>query len=153
MNRDRFVRSIDCKSSTAFGKNLKSVIPAIQYQSNKPRRLPNQEIQTDFAGPMNNEKKHEIHLLTCIDKFLKNASAEIFEIANSSIVIKFPDNYLQFHGVLRYFRIDEASFLTGNQEKKHLIDNINSIPASANDHWTIGSVERLISIIKQRLAL
>ena len=85
--------------------------------SHKPRRLPNQEIQTDFAGPVNNEKEHEIHLLTCIDKFLKNASAEIFEIANSSIVIKFLDNYLQFHGVLRYFRIDEASFLTGNQEK------------------------------------
>ena len=85
MNRDLFVRSIDCKSCTALGKNLKSVIPDKQYQSHKPRGLPNQEIQTDFAGPMNNEKEHEIHLLTCIDKFLKNASVEICEIAQKKL--------------------------------------------------------------------
>ena len=31
-------------------------------------------------------------------------------------------------------------------------DNINLIPAPANNHRAIGVVERLISIIKQRLA-
>ena len=44
-------------------------------------------------------------------------SAEIFENANPSNVIKFLDNNKQFHGVLRSLRTDQARGLIGNQLK------------------------------------
>ena len=94
MNRDLLVRSIECKYCTAIGKNLKSIIAAKQFQANKTCIIPNQEILTDYAGPINNEKSHEVYILTCIDRFSKYPSAEIFDNANASNVIKFLDNYI-----------------------------------------------------------
>ena len=35
MNRDLLVRAIECKPCTAIGKNLKSIIPAKQFQAHK----------------------------------------------------------------------------------------------------------------------
>ena len=48
MNRDLLVKAIECKSCTAIGKNLKSVIPAKQFKAHTPCIVPNQEIQIDF---------------------------------------------------------------------------------------------------------
>ena len=152
MNRDLLVKAIECKSCTAIGKNLKSVIPAKQFKAHTPCIVPNQEIQIDFAGPINNEKEHEIYILTCIDRFSKYPSAELVDNANASNVIKFLDNYIQIHGVPRSLRIDQARCLMGNQVKNFCTkNNITLIPAPANDHRAIGLVERLIGTIKQRL--
>ena len=117
MNRDILARAIECKSCTAIGKILKSIIPAKQYQAHKACIVPNQEIQIDFAGPFNNEKDHEIYISTCIDRFSKYPSAEIFDHANAFNAIKLLDNYIQIHGVPRSLRIDQARCLTGNQVK------------------------------------
>ena len=117
LNRDLLVKAIECKSCTAIGKNLKPVIPAKQFKAHTPCIVPNQEIQIDFAGPINNEKEHEIYILTCIDRFSKYPSAEIFENANASNVIKFLDKYIHTHGVPRSVRIDQARCLIGNQVK------------------------------------
>ena len=135
MNRYLLVRAIECKTCTAIGKNSKSIIPAKQFQVHKPCIVPNQEIQIDFAGPINNEKGHEIYILTCIDRFSKYPSAEIFDKANANKIIKFLDNYVKIHGVPRSLRIDQARCLIGNQVKKRCTKNkIILIPAPANDH-------------------
>ena len=153
MNRDLLVKAIECKSCTAIGKNLKSVIPAKQFKAHTPCINPNQEIQIDFAGPINNEKEHEIYILTCIDRFSKYPSAELVDNANASNVIKFLDKFIQIHGVPRSLRIDQARCLVGNQVKNFCTkNNIRLIPAPANDHRAIGLVERFIGTIKQRLA-
>ena len=153
MNRDFLVRAIECKSCTAIGKNLKSIIPAKQFQAHKPCLVPNQEIQIDFAGPINIEKDHEIYILTSIDRF-SNYPAEIFDNANVSNVIKLLDIYMHIHGVPRSLRIDQARCLIGNQVKNFCMkNNISLIPAPANDHRAIGLVERLIGTIKHRLAV
>ena len=145
MNRDLLVKAIECKSCTAIGKNLKSVIPAKQFKAPTPCKVPNQEIQIDFAGPINNEKEHEIYILT-------SPSAELVDNANALNVIKFLDNYIQIHGVPRSLRIDQARCLVGNQVKNFCMkNNITLIPAPANDHRAIGLVERLSGTIKQRL--
>ena len=50
-------------------------------------------------------------------------------------------------------RIDQARCLIGNHVKYFCItNNINLIPAAANDHQVIGLMEQLISTIKQLLA-
>ena len=148
MNRDLLVKAIECNSCTAISEHLKSVIPAKQFQAHTPCIVPNQEIQIDFAGPIINEKEHEIYILTCIDRFSKYPSAEIFENANASNVINFLDNYIHAHGVPRSLRIDQARCRIGTQVKKFWSkNNITLIAAPANDHRAIGSVERLISTI------
>ena len=153
MNRDLLVRAIECKSCSAIGKNLKSSIPAKQFQAHKPCIVPNQEIRIDFAGTINNEKDHEIYILTCIDRFSKYPSAEIFDNVNASNVRKFLYNFIHTYGVPRSLRIGQARCLIGNQVKHFCTrNNINLISAPANDHRAIGLVERLISTIKQRLA-
>ena len=153
MNRDLLVKAIECKSCTAIGKNLKSIIPAKKFKAHTPCIVPNQEIQIDFAGPMNTKKENEINILTCIDIFSKYPSAELVDNANASNVMKFLDNYIQIHGVPRSLRIDQARCLVGNQVKKFSMkNNITLIPAPANDHRAIRLVERLIGTIKQRLA-
>ena len=103
---------------------------------------------------MNNEKEHKNYILTCIDRFSKYPSEEVFDNANASNVIKFLDNCIHTHGVPRSLRIDQARCLIGNQVKHFCTkkNNIILIPAPANDHRSIGLVERLISTIKQRLA-
>ena len=111
MNHDLSVRAIEGKSCTAIGKNLNSIIPAKQFQAHKPCIVPNQEIRIDFARPINNEKDHEIYILTCIDRFSKYPSAEIFDNANASNVIKLLDYYIHIHGVPRSLRTDQASSL------------------------------------------
>ena len=146
INRDLLVKALECKSCTAIGKNLKPVFPSKQFKAHTPCIVPNQEIQINFATPINNEKEHEIYILTRIDIFSKYPSAEIFENANESKVIKFLDNYIHTHGVARFLRIDQAHCLIGNHVKNFCTkNNITLIPAPANDHRAISLVERLIS--------
>ena len=64
MNRDLSFRAIECTPRTALGKNLKPIIPAKQFQAHKPCIFPKQEIQKDYAGPINNGRIHEIYILT-----------------------------------------------------------------------------------------
>ena len=116
MNRDLLVRAIECKSCTDIGKNLKSIFPAKESQAHKPCIVSNQEIQKDYAGPINNERDRETYTLTCIDRFSKYPSAEISDNANASNVIKFLDNYINIHGVPLALRIDQARCLIGNQK-------------------------------------
>ena len=111
MNRDLLFRAIECKSCTAIGKNLKSIIPAKQYQAHKPCMVPNQEIPIDFAGPIYNETDNEICISTCINRFSKYPSAEIFDNANASNVFKFLDKNIQIHGVPRSLLIDQLVVL------------------------------------------
>ena len=75
-----------------MGKNLKPVIPAKQFKALTPCIVPNQEIQIDSAGPINNQKEHEICILTCTDRFSKYPSAEFFENLNASNVKNFLKN-------------------------------------------------------------
>ena len=117
MNCDFLVRATECKPCTAIGKNLKSIIPAKQFQAHKPCIVPNQEIQIDFAGTISKAKDHEIYILTCIDRFSKYPSAEIYDNANAFNVIKFLDNYKHIQGVQRSLRIDQARCLIGNRVK------------------------------------
>ena len=124
-DRELLVREIECKSCTAIGTNLNSIIPAKQFQAYKPYIVPNQEIQIDFAGPISNVKNHEIYILTCIDRFSKYPSAEVFDNANASNVRKFLDNYIHIHGVPRSLRIDQARCLMGNQVKNFVWKKIS----------------------------
>ena len=142
------------QACTVIGKNLKSVIPAKQFNPHIPCVEPNQEIQIDFGGPIFDDKGNEVYFLATIDRFSKKPTACIYDKANGPNVLKFLDMYIEYHRTIpRSICLDQAKCLVGNQVKTFCNkNNIDIIEAPVNDHRAIGLVERLIQTIKKRLA-
>ena len=153
MHRELIVKATECKPCTVIGKNLKPVIPAKQFHPHVPCVEPNQEIQTDFGGPIFDEKGTEIYFLAAFDRFSKYPTACIYDKANRPNDLKFLDMYIENHGTPRSIHRDQAKCLVGNQVKTFCNkNNIDIIEPPVNDHRAIGLVERLIRTIKNRLA-
>ena len=153
MHRELIVKETKCKPCTVIGKNLKSAIPAKQFNPHIPCVEPNQETQIDFGGPIFDEKGNEVYFLAAIDRFSKYPTAYIYDKSNGPNVLKFLDMYIEIHGISRSIRLDQAKCLVGNQVKTFCNkNNIDIIEAPKNDHRAIGLVERPIQTIKNRLA-
>ena len=131
----------------------KPVIPKSKWHPYKVCQKPNEDIQIDFRGPILNEKDKEIYFLTCIDRYSKYLTAEIFEKANGANIVKFLCEYAYNHGIPRTIRLDQTTCLVGKQARNYCIENnINILDAPVGDHRAIGLVERMIQIIKGRLS-
>ena len=77
MIREHIVKPTDCKSCTASGKNLKSVIP---------------------AGPIFDEREIEINVSAAIDRFLNIPTACFYEKTCGLSEQKILDMYIENHG-------------------------------------------------------
>ena len=64
MHREVIVKATECEPCTVIRKNLKSVIPAKQFNPHIPCVEPNEETQIDFGGSIFDEKGNEILLLS-----------------------------------------------------------------------------------------
>ena len=153
MHRDLATKTAKCNPCVKIGKNLKSIIPTNKWAPLRLCKVPNEEIQIDFGGPIYNEKNQEVYFLACIDRFSKFPSAEVFENANADNILKFLQEYVLLHGIPRAIRLDQARCQTGQRIKTFCNqNNIELIEAPIHDHRAIGLVERLIQTIKNRLA-
>ena len=85
MHREILAKTSGCVPRTDIGKNLKPTIPKSKLHPHKLCQEPNEEIQIDFGGPILNEKDKEIYFLTCIDRYSKYSTVEIFEKANEQM--------------------------------------------------------------------
>ena len=56
---------------------------------------PNLEIQSDFGGPVYEEKGNKVYFIASIDRFSKCPTACIFDKASSPNVTNFLDIYIQ----------------------------------------------------------
>ena len=68
MHREILKKAAKFKPCTDIDKNLKPIIPASKWKPHKIYSEPNEEIQTDFGGPITNERVQEFtfsHI--CID--------------------------------------------------------------------------------------
>ena len=134
-------------------KKLKSIIPSSKWAPLKLCKVPNEEIQIDFRGPIYKEKNQEVYFLACIDRFSEFPRAEVFDRANADYILKFFQGYVLPHGIPRKIRLVQALCQTGQQNKAICNqNNIQLIEAAIHDHRAIGLVERLIETIKNRLA-
>ena len=116
-------------------------------------KVPNEEIQIDFSGPIYNEKNQEVYFLACIDRFSEFPRAEVLDRANAEYILKFLQGYVLLHRVPRTIRLVQALCQTGQQSKAICNqNNIQLIEAAIHDHRAIGLVERLIQTIKNSLA-
>ena len=152
INRDLINKSKTCRPCSEFGKNLKSIIPKTKWSPLKPCVEPNEEIQLDFGGPILDGQGREVYFLACIDRFSKFPTLKLYNNANATNIEHFLTKYIAIQGVPRSIRMDQARCQTGNVEKEFCNrNNIKIIFAPANDHRSIGLVERLIQTVKRRL--
>ena len=152
MHRDIATKTAKCNPCVKIGKNLKSIIPANKWAPLKLCKVPIEEIQIDFGGPIYNEKNQEIYFLACMDRFSKFPKAEVFDRANAENILKFLQEYVLLHGVPRAIRLDQARWQTGHQIKAFCSQNNIPFEAPIHYHRAFGLVERLIQTIKNRLA-
>ena len=154
MHRDIATKTAKCNPCVKIGKNLKSIIPANKWAPLKLCKVPNEEIQIEFGGPIYNEKNQEIYFLACIDRFSKFPTAEVFDRANADIILKFLQEYVLLHGIPRTFRLDQARCQTGQQVKTFFCqNNIQLIEAPIHDSRAIGLVEKANTDNQESLSL
>ena len=123
IHRDIITKTAKCNPCVKLGKNLKSIIPANKWAPLKLCKVPNEEIQIDFGGPIYNEKNQEIYFLSCIDRFSKFPSAEDFDRSNADNILKFLQEYVLLHGIHRSIRLDQAR-CKQDKKLKHFIVKI-----------------------------
>ena len=112
---------------------------------------PNEEVQLDFEGPLLDELKKDTYILVAIDKWSKFPTAKVVSV---DVTIKSMQRYISDNGVPRRLRCDQAqTFRAKNFQLVCRINNIKLLLAPVDDHRAIGVVERMIQILKRRLAV
>ena len=154
MHEDIVNMAEECRSCTRFGKNAKYIIPK---NDSKPLPLlsqPGQELQLDYAGPLEDHKGKKIYLLVAIDRYSKFPSVKITESTGGKSSVKFLRTYVDTHGIPEYVRTDHFSGFKGKTMQKFCSDhNIEQKSCPVGDHRGCGSVERTIQTIKRRLGV
>ena len=84
------------------------LVPASKWAPLKLCKVPNEEIQIDFGGPIYIEKNQEVYFLACIDRFSKFPTAEVFHRAKADNILKFSQEDVLLHGIPRSIRLDQA---------------------------------------------
>ena len=154
MNKDIVNLAEECRSCTRYGKNVKYLI---SKNSSKPLPLltqPGQEVQLDYAGPIENQKGKKIYLLVAIDRFSKFPSVKVTKSTSGKCTVKFLRSYIDIHGVPESIRSDQFSGFKGKTLKKFCSElNIEQKFCPVGDHRGCGLVERTIQTIKRRLGV
>ena len=120
MNKDIVNLAEECRSCTRYGKNVKYLI---SKNTSKPLPLltqPGQEVQLDYAGPIENQKGKKIYLLVAIDRFSKFPSVKVTKSTSGKCAVKFLISYIDTHGVPESIRSDQFSGFKGKTLKKIL---------------------------------
>ena len=147
------IKTAVCNPCIKIVKKLKSIFPASKWVPLKLCKVPNEEIQIEFGGPIYNEKSQEVSFLACIDRCSKFPTVDVFDRANADNILKFLQECVLLHGIPRSIILDQARCQTGHQIKAFCSqNNTQLIEALIHDHRAIGLVERLIQTIKNCLA-
>ena len=152
INRQIYFHGINCTQCTQTGKNIKSIIPTSQISELPALPEPNEELNLDFAGPLDNNWGKNKYILLCIDRFSKFPSAKITSSTSSNTVIEFLQDYFYLHGIPNSIRVDHASCFT-SQDYKLFCNSfkIKLIFCTVGDHRSNGLVEKLVHTVKIKL--
>ena len=81
-----------------MGKNSKRTIPISQISELPTLLEPNEELNLDFAGPLDSHWGTKKKILLCIDRFSNFSWAKITTSTSSKTVIEFLQDYIFLHG-------------------------------------------------------
>ena len=139
-----------CRSSSAYGKNLKTSKTFNSAESLPELSEVNEELQIDLAGPIFDSKGKKLFIIA-IDRFSKYPSAMITRKSGSKKILKFLKNYIHKHSIPKNLRTDQYSgFKIAKLAEFCKSKGINQIFCPVGDHRGCGLVERCIQIIKKK---
>ena len=150
--REIYYNGKNCIQCIKAGKNLKVILGTSNTEKLPVLSEPNEEIDLDFAGPLDKNWGNSKYLLLCVDRFSKFPSAKVVNNTSASSILSFTSDYCHLHGFPKSIRVDHGSCFISNDfrnfcEKK----NINLILCTVGDHRSNGVVERLIYTVKAKL--
>ena len=115
---------------------------------------PGQELQLDYAGPLEDHKGKKIYLLVAIDRYSKFPSVKVTKSTGGKSTIKFLRTYIDKHGIPESIKTDQFSGFKGKAMKKFCTENNTAQKfCPVGDHRGCGLVERTIQTIKRRLGV
>ena len=123
MHKDIVNLSEECRSCTRYGKNAKYIIPK---NASKPFPLltqRSQEVQLDYAGPLEDHKVEMIFFLVAIDSYSKFPSVKITKSTGGKSSTKFLRSYIDCHGIPESIRTDQFSGFKGKTMRKYCSEN------------------------------
>ena len=68
MHKDIVNMAEECRSCTRYGKKVEYIIPKYSAKPLPLLTQPGQELQLDYAGPLEDHKGKQIYLLVAIDR-------------------------------------------------------------------------------------
>ena len=116
MHKDIVNLAEECRECTRYGKNAKYILPKNSSQPLPLLSQPGQEVQLDYAGPLEDYKGKKIYLLTAIDRFSKFPSVKVTKSTGGKSTIKFLRSYIDTHGIPELIKTDQ--FFPDSKEKQ-----------------------------------
>ena len=152
MHKDIVNLAEECRECTRYGKNAKYILPKSSSQPLPLLSQPGQEVQLDYAGPLEDFKGKKIYLLTAIDRFSKFPLVKVTKSTGEKTTIKFLRSYIDTHGIPESIKTDQFSGFKRKVMKKVCLEyNIEQKFCPVGDYSGCGLVERTIQTIKRRL--
>ena len=141
-----------CSQCLKAGKNLKILLGTDNITKLLTSTFANEELNLDFAGPLDTFWGKHKYILLCIDRFTKFPSAKILNNTSANSVISFLNDYCHLHAIPRKIRVDHGSCFSSHDFKNFCKKiNIEIIYCTVGDHRSKGLVERLVYTIKSKL--
>ena len=141
INRQIYFHGINCTQCTQTGKNIKSIIPSTRISELPALFEPDEELNLDFAGPLDNTWGNNKYILLCIDRFSKFPSTKITSSTSSKTAIELLQDCFNLHGISNSIRV---SCFTSQDFKLFCNSfNIKLIFCTVGDHRYDGLVENL----------
>ena len=150
--REIYHHGKNCIQCSLAGKNLKMLLGTNNTETLPILTEPNEEVDLDFAGPLDKSCDNSKYLLLCIDRFSKFPSAKVVNNTSASSILTFMTDYCHLHGFPKSIRADHGScFISFDFRNFCEKNNINLILCTVGDHRSNGVVERLIYTVKAKL--
>ena len=150
--REIYNHGKNCTQCIMAGKNLKVLLGTNKTEKLPILTEPNEEVDLDFAGPLDKSWCNSKYLLLCIDRFSKFPSAKVVNNTSASSILTSMTDYFHLHGFPKSIRADHGSCFTSFDFRNFCEkNNINLILCTVGDHRSNGVVERLIYIFKAKL--
>ena len=126
----------NCKHCTEHGKNLKPILgkkkPSFPIE---PVVEPNEDVQSDFPGPLPDKLNREAYILFAIDKWSNFPTAKNVTNTTADVAFKFMQRYISNNSIPRRLWCDQTQKLRAKNFKLNCsTDNKKSLFASLDDH-------------------
>ena len=150
--KDIYYHGKYCNRFIKAGENLEVILGTINTEKLPILSEPNDDLDLDFAGPLDKNWGNSKHLLLCIDRFSKFPSVKVVNNTSVSSLLLIMSDYCQLYGYPKSIRADDGSCFISNDFKNYREkNNINLILCTVGDHKYNGVVERLLYTITAKL--